>query len=84
MVSLVTPESLRMRASAFPTGILTSTLAGETKLLPLSKVVDKLGVPPAGWISRFREVLLDSRVPLLDPSPLKLLPPERLTQFLSR
>lgn len=39
------PRSLQTHASAFPTGILASTLTGETELLPLSKVADKLGCP---------------------------------------
>jgi len=40
---LATPGSLRTHANAFPTGILASIPTGETKLLPLSKVADKLG-----------------------------------------
>jgi len=44
---LAMPGSLRTHANAFPTGILASIPTGETKLLPLSKVADKLGGYPS-------------------------------------
>lgn len=80
---LATPESLRTHASAFPTGILASTPTGETKLLQLSKVADKL----AGCPSRRIDFAISRDAPgesLLDSFLLKILPSERLIRFLSR